>query len=203
MHADHADQTTQILADDALSADERAAKLLPLVYSQLRAIAQKQMASERKDHTLQATALVNEAYIKLIGNRQVPWQSRAHFCVAAAEAMRQILLDHARSKRRLKRGGGARKLPLNLIELAMDDDPDLIVGISDAMDRLHIDNPEAAQIIQLRVFAGRSLSEISEMLDIPERTLDRRWKSARAWLYREVIGMDAAAQRSDTPDDAS
>lgn len=202
MSAKDAHHTTQILFNDSLSADERAAKLLPLVYSQLRAIAQKQMATERKDHTLQATALVNEAFIKLIGNRQIPWQSRAHFCVAAAEAMRQILLDHARSKGRLKRGGGSRKLPLNLIELAMDDDPDLIVGISEAMDRLERDNPEAAQIVQLRVFAGRSLTEISEMLDIPERTLDRRWKFARAWLRREIVGLDGDVRRSDVSDDA-
>lgn len=221
-------EATRILFDERMDASERAARLMPLVYSQLRAMAQKQMGSERRNHTLQPTALVNEAFLKLAQNREVPWQNRAHFCVAAAEAMRQILLDHAREKNALKRGGvgrgedgkprgsggeseagagtgrseKAKRLPLDVIDLADSGEPEMVEALNESLERLKVENPELAQIVQLRFYAGRSMEEVSSMLGIPERTLDRRWKFARAWLHRELTGGEDDERREPGADDA-
>lgn len=175
-----------------MDADQRAAKLLPLVYEQLRALARARMASERSDHTLQATALVHEAYAKLIGDRKLPWQNKAHFFAAAAEAMRQILLDHARTKGRLKRGGGARRETLNVVDLAAEGTVEDITELDDALKRLDAENPEAAQIVRLRFYAGLSMDETAEVMGMPKRTLDRRWEFARAWLFRAMRADDGS-----------
>ncbi len=176
-------QTLTILLDETKDSAQRVARLLPLVYDQLRAVAQRALAAERPDHTLEATALVHEAYLKLVGEREIPWASRAHFYVAAAEAMRRILLDHARARGRVKRGGGRARLTLSgVTDLASK--PDEIVRFDDAFRRLDGESPEAAAIVRLRFFAGLSVEQTAEALGVSTSTVDRRWAFARAWLYQ-------------------
>jgi len=193
--ADDTQAATRILCAHTMSGEERAAQLLPLVYDHLRAVAQQRMAFERRDHTLQATALVHEAYLKLIGDREVPWRDRAHFYAAAAEAMQRILIDHARSKGRLKRGGTAKRLSLNVLDLASDDDPGQIIAVHEAIERLQAENPELASIVRFRFYAGLSLDDTAEAMQIPRRTLDRRWELAKAWLYRSLEEFDREDRR--------
>ncbi len=175
--------TLAILLDETKDSAHRVECLLPLVYDQLRAVAQRALVAERPDHTLEATALVHEAYLKLVGEREIPWASRAHFYVAAAEAMRRILLDHARARGRVKRGGGRARLTLSdVTDLATK--PDEIVRFDDAFRRLERESPEAAAIVRLRFFAGLSVEQTAEALGVSTSTVDRRWAFARAWLYQ-------------------
>jgi RNA polymerase sigma factor (TIGR02999 family) len=160
--------------------------LLPLVYDQLKAIAARKMATERPDHTLSATALVHEAYLKLVGLQRLAWSSKAHFYVAAAESMRRILVDHARAKGTAKRGGGCRILPLDVVDLATREDPPEIVAIEEALSRLEEEEPRLAEVVKLRFFAGLDVSDIAPMLGLAERTVRRDWYLARAWLGREL-----------------
>lgn len=180
---------TRILKDVA-EGRESAADLLPLVYAQLRAIAQQRMAGERKDHTLQATALVHEAYLKLVGPREIAWQSRAHFYTAAAEAMRQILIDNARSRAREKRGGpDRRRLNLSMADvanLAESENPENILALDEAFRRLGEQEPRAAEVVRLRFYAGLSVDDTAAVLGISPRTVDLDWSFARAWLFREL-----------------
>jgi len=175
--------------DGADAADE----LLPMVYAQLRAIARQRMAEERREHTLQATALVHEAYLRLVGSGQVRWASRAHFCVAAAEAMRRILVEHARARGRIKRGGDsrgrpARRVPLNVLDLAASMDSEDVVMFDEVFRRLEKEDPGAAQVVRLRFFAGQSVDETAAALGVSPSTVDRDWAFARAWLYRAMEG---------------
>ncbi|MCA9179727.1 MAG: sigma-70 family RNA polymerase sigma factor [Planctomycetales bacterium] len=175
------------LLHDISAGDEAASeRLLPLVYDQLRAIAQERMRSENPGHTLQATALVHEAFLRLVGPRQVPWQNQAHFFRAAADSMRWILIDHAKAKHRQKRGGDQRHVPLNLLDLAASENSEEILALDEAMRRLEQQEPEAAEVVRLRFFAGLSVDETALALDISPRTVDRRWQFARAWLFREL-----------------
>jgi RNA polymerase sigma factor (TIGR02999 family) len=177
--------TLTILLDETKDSAQRVECLLPLVYDQLRAVAQRALAAERPDHTLEATALVHEAYLKLVGEREIPWTSRAHFYVAAAEAMRWILLDHARARGRVKRGGGRARLTLSgLTDLATN--PEEIVRFDEAFRRLEGESPEAAAIVRLRFFAGLSVEQTAEALGVSTSTVDRRWAFARAWLYQAL-----------------
>lgn len=179
---------TAILADPALNADERARRLLPIIYKELRALAQQQMARERRDHTLSATALVHEAYARLAGERRLAWQTRAHYFIAAAEAMRQVLLDHARAKGRQKRGGDRRRVDLASLDLSMATDPDEILSLDDALCRLTDQEPEIGRIVHLRFYAGLSVADTAAALDLSPATVKRRWEFARAWLFRELSG---------------
>lgn len=163
-----------------------AARLLPLVYAQLRGAAQKQMFSERAGHTLQPTALVHEAFVKLIGERKVPWQNRRHFYAAASEAMRQILLDHARSRGRQKRGGDQRRVPLSLVDVAESWDFQSTVSLDGALRRLEGADSGIAEVVRLRFYAGLSIEATAEALDVSPATVKRRWEFGRAWLYREL-----------------
>lgn len=172
----------QVAGGDSHAAEE----LLPLVYSQLKAVAQQRMAGERTGHTLQATALVHEAYMQLVGPREVPWANQAHFYTAAAEAMRRILIDHARAKGRKKRGGGQKQVPLNVVDLADLGDSEEILALDEAVCRLEAEEPEAAQIVRLRFYAGLSVDQTASAMDLSPRTVDRRWQFARAWLFREL-----------------
>lgn len=173
------------LLTQAADGDSKAAnQLLPLVYEQLRAIAQRRMASENPGHTLQATALVHEVFLRLLGDRRVPWQNQAHFYATAAQAMRRVLLDHAKAKGRQKRGGGQKKMPLNVADLAATENPEQILALDTALCRLEEQNPEAAQVVRLRFYAGMSIDQTAEVLEMSPRTIDRRWKFARAWLYK-------------------
>lgn len=162
------------------------AELVGEVYEQLRAIARQRMAGERADHTLQATALVHEVFCRLSQNRRVPFQNPGHFYVAAAEAMRRVLLDHAKAKGRQKRGGDKKRVPINVVDLADCGDPEDILALDEALCRLEECEPEAAAVVRLRFLAGLSVDETAETLGVSARTVDRRWKFARAWLFREL-----------------
>lgn len=166
--------------------DQGASDLLPLVYAQLRALAQRGLADERPDHTLTATALVHEAYLRLSSNREVPWGGEAHFYVAAAEAMRQILIDHARTKGRGKRGGGRKRVPMSVLDLAAQPDSDEILRLDRHIRRFEEQYPEAASVVRLRFFAGLTIDRTAEVLDCSPSHVDRLWAFARAWLHRAV-----------------
>ena len=166
--------------------DQSAAQLLSLVYAQLRALAQRNLDGERPGHTLTATALVHEAYLRLSENRRVPWGSEAHFYVAAAEAMRQILLDHARSKGRAKRGGGRKRVAMNVLDLATEPDPDEIVALDQHLCRLEEEHPQAAAVVRLRFYAGLTIDKTATVLEQSPRQVDRLWSFARVWLYRAL-----------------
>ena len=173
-----------------------AADLLPLVYDQLRALAQQRMMQERPGHTLQATALVHDAFLKLVGPREVPWAGQAHFYAAAAEAMRRILVDHARTRHREKRGGQRGRVLLNVLDLADTENSEEILALDEALCRLEHQEPEVGEVVRLRFFAGLSVDQTAEALGISPRTVDRRWKCARAWLFREVYP-DGATTKTD------
>lgn len=171
----------------AAKGDQQASHdLLPLVYGQLRAIAAQRMKLERPDHTLQPTALVHEAFLKLVGPRSTPWAGEAHFFAAAADAMRQILLDHAKSKGRQKRGGKRVREALNLADVAALENFEEILALDESLCRLEQQEPEVGQVVRLRFFAGLSIDQIAELLQVAPRTVDRRWQFARAWLFREL-----------------
>jgi RNA polymerase sigma factor (TIGR02999 family) len=161
------------------------AALLALVYDQLRKTAQQRMNEERRDHTLQATALVHEAYLKLVGDSQVPWANRAHFFAAAAEAMRRILIDHARKRETVKRGGGV-PIIAGVLDLASDEKIADALALDDLISRLETDDAQAAQVVRLRFYAGLSIDDTAATLAVAPRSVDRHWKFARAWLYRAI-----------------
>jgi RNA polymerase sigma factor (TIGR02999 family) len=157
--------------------------LLEKVYDQLRGIARHRLGNEPRGHTLQATALVNEAYLKLSQNPSVFRLERTRFVMAAAEAMRRVLIDHARGKRREKRGGGAKRTSLDVAELAEDVDPEKALALDDAICRLEQEDAQSAAVVKLRFFAGLTVEETAATLGISERTVKRDWQFARAWLY--------------------
>jgi RNA polymerase sigma factor (TIGR02999 family) len=161
-------------------------RLAPIVYQELHRIARGYMARERTDHTLQTTALVNEAYVRLVDARQVTWQDRAHFFAVCARAMRRILVDHARSRGYVKRGGG--KLHVQFDEaFGMEWSADSnLLELDEALDRLSALDPRKARVIEMRFFVGLSVEETAEALGISPETVMRDWKLARAWLYREL-----------------
>ncbi|MGA8182916.1 MAG: sigma-70 family RNA polymerase sigma factor [Terriglobia bacterium] len=161
-------------------------RLAPIVYQELHRIARGYMARERTDHTLQTTALVNEAYVRLVDARQVTWQDRAHFFAVCARAMRRILVDHARSRGYVKRGGG--KLHVQFDEaFGMEWSADSnLLELDEALDRLSALDPRKARVIEMRFFGGLSVEETAEALGISPETVMRDWKLARAWLYREL-----------------
>lgn len=178
-----------------------AEELLPLVYDQLRAIAQQRMSQERRDHTLQATALVHEVYVRLVGDNAPAFQSRAHFFRVAAEAMRRLLIDHARRRGADKRGGGARAVPLSVVDLAEDFDPAQVLAVDEALRVLESEDPRAAEIVRLRFYAGLSAPEVAEVLEVSERTVMREWAFARTRLF-QLLGDEtptADLEEHDTP----
>jgi RNA polymerase sigma factor (TIGR02999 family) len=178
---------------DAGAANE----LLPLVYDSLKEIARHRMAAERADHTLQATALVHECYLRLFGEgaTQGPMRfaGRAQFFHAAAEAMRRILVDHARLRASAKRGGGRRRVPLNLIDLAGEPTRDGVLAFDDALCALEKESPSTAEVVRLRFFAGLSVSETAEALGLSTRSVNREWAFARAWLFAALEDQYAEA----------
>jgi RNA polymerase sigma factor (TIGR02999 family) len=165
-----------------------AEQLLPLVYEELRKLAAQRMAQEQPGQTLQPTALVHEAYLRLVGQGDPGWQNRAHFFAAAAEAMRRILLNHARDRKRLKRGGGRVRLELLDQPGALADDPDLILSLDDLVTRLGAEDAAAAQIAHLHLFGGLSVEEAGAALGVSRAAAYRNWKYARAWLRDALEG---------------
>ena len=163
------------------------ADLLPLVYERLRALAGREMGRERSDHTLQATALVHEAYLRLVDTTKVQvWENRWHFFAAAAEAMRRILVDKARERGRLKRGGERHRVDLDRLTLTVNEPPDELLALDEAMTRLAEAHPEKARLVNLRYFGGLTHQEAAQALGISTSTADRHWTYARAWLYRHM-----------------
>lgn len=156
------------------------------VYQQLRVIARQRLSSESKGHTLQATALVHEAYMRLQRHDAIMALDRSAFLAAAAEAMRRILVDHARTKKRLKRGRGVKPTLLDVAELAEQNDPDLVLSLDEAICRLESVDAAAAQVVRLRFYAGLSVEETAEVMRISDRTVKRDWAFARAWLYEQL-----------------
>ncbi len=171
--------------------DARATEeLLPLVYEELRRIAAHKMAGEAAGHTLQATALVHEAWLRLIGPEERAWQNRAHFFAAAAEAMRRILVEHARRRQSQKRGAGALHLELaddNINEsLILAAPPDELLAVHEALDTLAKEDSQAAELVKLRYFVGMTMDEAAQAMDLPKRTAEGIWTYARVWLHREI-----------------
>jgi RNA polymerase sigma factor (TIGR02999 family) len=177
---------TRIL--DALqNGDPKAAEqLLPLVYDELRRLAAHKMASEAPGHTLQATALVHEAWLHLTHNASREWNSRGHFYAAAAEAMRHILIDNARRKQRVRHGGGLLRVQLDQVELASATDEETLLRVDEALSKFAAEDPAKAHLVKLRYFAGLSIPEAAAALGMSESTAKRAWAYARAWLYDEL-----------------
>jgi len=162
--------------------------LLPLVYQELRRLAAQRLSKESPGQTLQATALVHEAYLRLVGNENQNWSGRHHFFAAAAEAMRRILIENARRKKSLRRGGGRRRIRLDEAILTKDDDAaaDELIALDEALEKLSDRDRLSSDLIKLRFFAGLTMEQAADILGIPRRTADRNWAYARAWLYKEI-----------------
>ena len=176
-----------LLLRRAESGDASAAEqILPLVYDELRKLAASKMARESPGQTLQPTALVHEAWLRLGGEAQQRWENRAHFFGAAAEAMRRILVDNARRKRRDKHGGGLRRVKWENLDMAITSDSETVLAVSEALDRLAQHDPVGTKLIELRFFAGLSNVEAARVLGLAERTAKRTWAYARAWLRKEL-----------------
>ncbi len=168
-------------------------KLLPLVYEELRLLAARKISQEPPGQTLQATALVHEAYLRLVDAEAQNWDSRGHFFTAAAEAMRRILVENARRKKRLKRGGGRQRVDLNDATLSIEAPSDDIMALDEALTKLAEENGAVADVVKLRYFTGLSLEQISEIVGVSRRTVSSYWAYARAWLYREMANGDTDA----------
>lgn len=161
-------------------------RLMPLVYEELRRLAGHYMRGERTGHTLQTTALVNEAYLRLVDHKNIQWQNRAHFFAVAAQAMRRVLVDHARSRGYAKRGGSSHRVTFDEGALiSQPQDPDLL-ALDEALSRLSAIDPRKAQIVELRYFGGLSVEETAEVLNVSAVTVMREWSKAKAWLFREL-----------------
>ena len=177
---------TRIL-EAAQQGDPTAAdQLLPLVYEELRRLAAHKMANEAAGQTLQPTALVHEAWLRLVGNQNQEWEGRAHFFGAAAEAMRRILIDRARRKRAVRHGGDQQRVDLQEVDLASPTDDDQLLAVNEALDKLAVRHKVQAELVKLRYFVGMTNEEAAEVLGISVRTAKYYWTHARAWLYREI-----------------
>jgi RNA polymerase sigma factor (TIGR02999 family) len=174
---------SQIESGDPAAAD----KLLPLVYDELRKLAAAKLAHEKPGQTLQATALVHEAYVRLVDtDRPQQWNGRGHFLAAAAEAMRRILIDRARQRKRERHGGGRTRVKLDAVDMAVATDGDTLLEVNEALERLSQESPQKAQLVKLRYFGGLTLSEAAQALGISRATAKRHWAYARSWLLCEL-----------------
>ena len=187
---------TQVLQAIEQGDPHAAEQLLPLVYDELRKLAAQKLAQEKPGQTLQATALVHEAYLRLVASRDASasgdqhWNSRAHFFAAAAQAMRRILIENARHKSRLKHGGDRQRLDFEVVDVAVDMPPEQMLVLDEVLSRLAERDPQAARVVELHCFAGLSIDQAAEALGISSRTAYRDWEFARAWLFREIQGTD-------------
>jgi RNA polymerase sigma factor (TIGR02999 family) len=169
-------------------------KLLPVVYDELRLLAAQKLSQERPGQTLQATALVHEAYIRLVGAEDQNWNSRGHFFAAAAEAMRRILIENARRKQRCKHGGDRQRVGLDDADIAIEEPSTNLIALDEALDKLAEEDRVVADLVKMRYFAGLTLGQAAEILGISRRTADRYWAYARAWLYQEITKADKSPQ---------
>ena len=183
-------EVTRLLLDWSEGDPEALNKLTPLVYNELRRLARRHMGREREWHTLQTTALVNEAYLKLVDQKEVRWQNRAQFFGLAAQVMRHILIDYARTQSRAKRGGGAEKVSLEEEAVLTPERALALVDLDEALRKLEKEYPRKGRVVELRFFGGLSVEETAEVLEVSAVTVMRDWGVAKAWLYRE-LGYDS------------
>lgn len=179
-------EVTTLLNKLAEGDQAAAAKLVPLVYNELRRIAKIRLRHERPDHTLQATALVNEAYLKLAAQREMKWQNRAQFFGVASQAMRRILVDYARGQQRLRRGGKQKKVAFDEVLLVSSDRTAEVLAVNESLDKLEKLDPRQARMVELRYFGGLAIEEIAEVVAVSSKTVTRELKVAKAWLYGEL-----------------
>ena len=181
---------TKILANVRDGDPDAAGQILPVIYDQLHALAEAYMRQERPGHTLQPTALVNEAYVRLVGQTSSNWEDQTHFLAVAAQAMRRILVDYAKARRRKKRGGDREREPIDEMNLLSEDREVDVLALDDALIRLAEVNPEYARVVEMRFFAGMTIDETARVLGTSTAGVGRAWRSARAWLYRELTKGD-------------
>ena len=178
-----------VLLGEWKGGDERALeKLIPLVQPELHRLAHHYMSRERAGHTLQTTALLDEAYLLLVDHNKRDWQNRTHFVAAAAQLMRRIMVDHARERYALKRGAGALKVTLDEAAAVTETRSEGLLALDDALERLAAQDPRKSQIVELRYFGGLTVEEVAEFLKLSQRTIEREWNMAKAWLYRALSG---------------
>jgi RNA polymerase sigma factor (TIGR02999 family) len=178
---------TRILAGEPAAALPRPPEeLLPLVYEELRKLAASRMAQESSGHTLQATALVHEAWVRLTGGAGRQWANRAHFFAAASEAMRRVLIENARRKARVKHGGSLMRTELEPLDLAAPSTDEMVLLVNEALERFKAEDSEKEKIVVMKFFGGLTNQEVAESLGVTERTVERQWAYAKAWLYREI-----------------
>src|SRR3977135_787907 len=179
---------TELLSDWQQGDQQALAKLTPLVYDELRRIAHRYVQRERNGHTLETTALVNEAYLRLAGQKNIGWQNRSHFFAFTAQVMRHILIDHARRRRYAKHGGGAAQVSLAEAELMSQERASELVALDEALAELAQLDPRKSRVVELRYFGGLGLAETAEVLEVSVMTVRRDWRAAKAWLYRRMKG---------------
>ncbi len=183
-------EITQLLMNWSQGDKSALDHLVPLVYPELRRLAKRHMGRENSAHTLQTSALINEAYLKLVDQQNVKWQNRAHFFAVAAQVMRHILVDHARTRNYAKRGGGAPKLPLDEAAALTEQRAGQLIALDDALRDLAALDERKSQIIELRFFGGLSLEETAEVMKISQSTVQREWRAAKAWLHHTMSNAD-------------
>ncbi len=189
---------TQILSKIEQGDPSAAEQLLPLVYDELRKLAAAKLANEKPGHTLQATALVHDAYIRLVDVEKAQhWDSRGHFFAAAAEAIRRILVESARRKKAIRHGGDKGRVPLDDLQIESPAEPDELLDLSDALDRLQQQHQKKAELVKLRYFAGLTIPEAADLLEISTTTADRYWAYARAWLHQEIATQDGETRAEE------
>jgi RNA polymerase sigma factor (TIGR02999 family) len=181
-------EVTQLLTDWSGGNEGALEKLIPLIQPELHRLAHHYMSRERLGHTLQTTALLNEAYLRLVDDPKRNWQNRTHFISAAAQLMRRIMVDHARERRSLKRGGDAMKVSLDEAALVSEQRGEELLALDEALEKLATQDPRKSQIVELRYFGGLTTEEIAAFLEISDRTVRREWRMARAWLYGALSG---------------
>jgi RNA polymerase sigma factor (TIGR02999 family) len=181
-------RVTEVLRELRAGAPEAKEELFRIVYDELHRLASAQMRRQRRDHTLQPTALVHEAYLRLMGGPDAPWKHRAHFFGAASRAMRSILVDFARSRRAQKRGGGKGRIPIDERVPSEPRDPDDVIAVHEALEKLEAIDPQGSRVVELRFFGGLTAAETARVLEVAESTVYRAWEHARTWLYREITG---------------
>ncbi len=179
-------EITRLLTEWSQGNERALDLLLPLVYDELRRMAASYMRREKSQHILQTTALVHEAYLRLVKRRNVPWQNRAQFFALAAQVMRHVLVDHARGVRRTKRGGGVQPVQMDDVAVLSDDRAEELLAVDCALERLTAMDPRKGRIIELRYFGGMSVDEAAEALRVSPATVAREWRMAKAWLHREI-----------------
>jgi len=185
MSTSSSNEVTRLLVDWGNGNQAALDELLPVVYEELHRLAGRYMGRERQGHTLQASALINEAYLRLVDQKSVRWQNRAHFFGVAARLMRQILVDHARSRSRAKRGGDARMVTLTEPSVIAKEIED-VIALDDALKHLSEMDARKSQIVEMKFFGGLTTEEVAEVLNVTTRTVEREWRKAKAWLYKAV-----------------